>query len=113
MIKTGDWKGEKHVPVIEVEKEKEFYRVTVSVGKEVPHPNTPEHHISWIELYFIPRGSDTPFPLGRAEFSAHGIRDLYSEPVAEFLVRLPSPGRLLALSLCNIHGLWKGEKEVE
>jgi len=27
--------------------------VRVVVGHEVPHPNTPEHHISWIELYGV------------------------------------------------------------
>ncbi len=112
MIREADWKHEKHVPVIEVEKEGEDYRVTVSVGKEIPHPNLPEHHISWIELYFIPEGDNTPYPLGRADFLAHGVKNLVSEPRAVFYVSLPGPGKLVALALCNIHGLWKGEKEV-
>ena len=50
LMQSGDWKGEKHVPVIEAP-ESNFrggFTVTVSVGKEIPHPNTTEHHIRWI-----------------------------------------------------------------
>jgi len=44
---------EKHLPVIEVGKgrgKSDVDVVRVFVGKEVPHPNTVEHHIAWIEL---------------------------------------------------------------
>ena len=45
---TADWKSEKHIPVIEcpdVVAADEMFKVTVSLGKEVAHPNTTEHHI--------------------------------------------------------------------
>lgn len=48
LIKSADWKEEKHVPVITVEGQFAFGQpldVEVSVGREVPHPNTIEHHI--------------------------------------------------------------------
>ena len=58
-IQTGDWKAEKHVPVIEspdsVAPDK-LFAVKVSVGREIPHPNTTEHHIQWIDVYFQPEG---------------------------------------------------------
>ena len=56
---SADWKKEKHVPVIDCGdrvKEGENLQVTITVGKEVAHPNTTEHHIRWIQLYFKPEG---------------------------------------------------------
>ncbi len=110
-IRTADWKVEKHVPAIDVRREGDWIVARVSVGKEIPHPNTPEHHIAWIELYLV-RG-DVPVLVGRAEFSAHGEAGVASEPVAEFRFRADQPGRLVALAYCNIHGLWEGEASLE
>ena len=56
-IQEADWKVEKHVPVIECpEKVKadEVFSVKVSLGRQVAHPNTTEHHIRWISLFFHP-----------------------------------------------------------
>ncbi|NPA75900.1 MAG: superoxide reductase [Euryarchaeota archaeon] len=109
-IKSGDWKGEKHVPVIEYRREGEMIEVEVSVGKEVPHPNTVEHHISWIELYFQPEGGAFPIMVGRVAFMAHG--EPMTEPKAKFYIKA-GKGKLMALSYCNIHGLWQNEVVVE
>ena len=57
VVRDGDFKAEKHVPTIEApEKVKlgEEALVKVMVGQEIKHPNTPLHHISWIQLYFKP-----------------------------------------------------------
>ncbi len=110
-IKSGDWKGEKHVPVIDYEREGELVKVEVSVGKEIPHPNTVEHHIAWIELYFQPEGSGFPVMVGRVAFTSHG--DPLTEPRAVFFIKTNKRGRLYALSYCNLHGLWEGEVELE
>ena len=40
LFQSADWKQEKHSPVIEVEKIEGLVKVRVSVGKEIPHPNT-------------------------------------------------------------------------
>jgi len=110
-IKSGDWKGEKHVPVIEVLDNKDGnLKVAVAVGKEIAHPNTAEHHISWIELYFKPEGGNFPIMVGRAEFSSHS--GPISEPKAVFELRCEKKGELTALSYCNIHGLWEGKTEI-
>ena len=73
-VKTADWKAEKHVPVIAAPasaKAGEPFDVEIDVGKEIPHPNTAQHHIVWIALHFVPDGSNTSIELGRADFSAH------------------------------------------
>ena len=103
----------KHTPVVKARRVGEGYEVTVVVGEEVPHPNTPEHHIAWVELYFVPEEGETPFPVGRVEFAAHGVENVYAEPRAVFYARGKGPGKFVAIALCNIHGLWKGETHVE
>ena len=75
LFQDADWKAEKHVPAIEAPakiKKQETVSVTVTVGKEIPHPNTTEHHIRWIEIYFHPKGEKFPYQIGRFEFTAHG-----------------------------------------
>ena len=123
-IKSSDWKAEKHVPVITVEGRfvsGQPLDIEVSVGKEIPHPNTIEHHIAWIALYYVPEGAPFPIELARADFSAHGP-GVFTEPVLKTTVRLPSPtpiqnpkasGKLLAVAYCNLHGLWEGEMTTE
>ncbi len=114
LIKSADWKAEKHVPAIaapEVARAGEPFEVEVSVGKEIPHPNTLEHHIVWAALYFVADGSQLPVELARAGFSAHGP-DIFAEPVLKATVRLSKPGALHAVAYCNLHGLWEGEQKV-
>lgn len=119
LIRSDDWKNEKHVPVIDFPgspKKGEQFAVVVTVGKEVPHPNRSEHYIAWISLYFTPEGSKTTVELGGQHFSAHGAsadggntRILHTEPQAVFQVKLDQPGVLSAASYCNIHGLWESQ----
>lgn len=121
-IKSGDFKGEKHVPVIEApEKVKagELFQVQVSVGKEIPHPNKMEHHICWIQLYYKPADGAFLIELANLNFGAHGaVMDAaapgiaYSEPAGTVSAKLGKSGTLIALSYCNIHGLWESSKEI-
>lgn len=121
LLQSGDWKAEKHVPVIEVLEKKEG-RVTieVSVGKEIPHPNTTAHHISWIEVYFLPEGEKFPYLIGRYDFSAHGASaggadtsGVYTEPILRATFKTGKGGTLFAKSYCNIHGLWTSTAVLE
>ena len=122
IYQSGDWKAEKHVPVIDAPekvKKGEPVTVTVSVGKEIAHPNTTEHHIAWFELYFLPEGEKFPFQLGRLEFSAHGASaqgpntsSIYTGPQSTVSFKTEKSGTLLASSYCNIHGLWEGSREI-
>jgi len=119
----ADWKTEKHVPVIECPDKvplDQVFDVKVSVGKEIAHPNTTAHHIRWIALYFHPDGEKFSYQVGRTEFSAHGespegadTSTIYTNHTAVLSMKTKKPGVLYAVSLCNIHGLWEGEKRVQ
>ncbi len=119
-IQTADWKSEKHVPVIEVEARGDnVYHVHVSVGKEIPHPNTTAHHIRWINLWFWPDGEKFPLEIGYATFDHHGespqgpdTSSIYCEPSTLFVFKTEKSGTLMATSYCNIHGLWKSETKL-
>ena len=114
-LQTGDWKGEKHVPVIhapEKAKADDLIEIKLSVGDSAKHPNTLEHHIAWFKLFYIPDGGKFPVELGDFKFSAHGEADAYSEPIVTANVQLKKSGKLYALSYCNIHGLWENSKEI-
>lgn len=114
-VKTADWKGEKHVPVITspaAVKAGESFDVEVAVGKAVPHPNTLEHHIVWAALHFVPDGSPISVEVGRMEFSAHGP-ETATAPTAKFRVAVAKSGIFFATAYCNIHGLWSSSAKVE
>jgi superoxide reductase len=123
LLQTADWKTEKHVPVIEcadVVTADEFFDVTVSLGKEVAHPNTTEHHISYITVFFKPEGAKNPHQVGHFEFSAHGesVSGPNQGPVYTFhgvttKVKTSVSGTLHAIAFCNIHGLWQAAKEIK
>jgi superoxide reductase len=115
LIQTADWKKEKHAPVIDCPDQVEAgesFVVKVGVGAEIAHPNTAEHHISWISLYFQPQGDKFPYQVGHFEFSAHGEGGAFTEPKTGTALTVDKPGTLYALSFCNIHGLWEGSKEI-
>ncbi len=123
LIQTADWKKEKHVPVIEVSGKTgkgEVISLIVSVGKEISHPNTTAHHISWIEVYFLPEGEKFPYELGRISFVSHGAgaqgpdtSTVYTDPTATLKFKVEKPGTILASSYCNIHGLWQSSREIK
>lgn len=122
LFQEADWKAEKHVPVIEAPakiKKQETVSVTVSVGKSIPHPNTTEHHIRWIEVYFHPNGEKFPYQIGRFEFNAHGesaqgpnMSTVYAQPAIVCSFKTEKSGTILASSYCNIHGLWQNFQEL-
>lgn len=123
LLQSADWKQEKHVPVIEASdtfKKGVFSEVMVSVGKEIAHPNTTEHHIRWIALYFLPQGEKFPYEVGKAEFNAHGesaqgpnTSTLFTHPQVSLSFKTDKAGVILAAAYCNIHGLWQGSKELK
>jgi superoxide reductase len=123
LIRSADWKTEKHVPVIEcpdeVEADKNF-NVMVLVGKEEAHPNTTEHHIRWIQLFFHPDGDKFAYQVANVEFSAHGEGadganegPVYTHHAAAVSMKIKKPGILYATALCNIHGLWENTKGID
>jgi superoxide reductase len=123
LFQAADWKKEKHVPVIEAPEKSskgENIKVTVTIGKEIAHPNKTEHHIAWIEVFFLPKEGKFPYNLGRFEFLAHGASTegpdtstVYTHHEAHFSFKTDKPGTIIAFSYCNIHGPWKNTREIE
>jgi superoxide reductase len=121
-FKEADWKKEKHVPVIEcpdIVPADEFFEVKVGLGKAIAHPNTTDHHIRWIQLFFHPTGEKFTYHVGTYEFTAHGASTegpdtstVYTHHQVTTSMKTKKAGTLYALSLCNIHGLWQSEKEI-
>jgi superoxide reductase len=123
LFQSADWKMEKHVPVIECAdkvKANEFFPVKVTLGKEIAHPNTTEHHIRWISVYFHPDGEKFPYQIGHFEFTAHGQSvegpnkgPAYTQHEISLSMKTGKPGVIYASALCNIHGLWQSSKEIK
>jgi superoxide reductase len=111
LLKGAEAEGEeKHVPVVEIDKgrgREDVDVVRVVVGKEVPHPNTVEHHIAWIELFGLKKDGQVVH-LGRAAFAP-----AYTNPNARFQVPVAEFKAFCALSYCNIHGVWQNYIEIE
>ncbi len=104
VLKNPETEGkEKHVPVIEIEKgcQEGIDIVRVTVGKEVAHPNTIEHHIVWIELFGVKQNGQV-VDIGRCDFGA-----TLSNPSVRFKVIENDYKAFCALSYCNIHGVWQ------
>lgn len=122
-IKQADWKTEKHVPVIEAPDRVtagEVFDVKVTLGQEVAHPNTTEHHIAWVELYFHAEGEKAPHQIGSFQFGAHGesvdgpnTGPVYTHHCVATAMKTTQAGALHAVAYCNIHGLWESTKEVK
>lgn len=123
LYQSADWKSEKHVPVIDCPdrvKAGEVFHVTAALGKEVAHPNTTEHHIRWIQLFFKPEGDKFVYQVGHFEFSGHGASaegpntgPVYTHHSVTTALKVGKSGVLLATALCNIHGLWESSKALE
>jgi superoxide reductase len=123
LTQTADWKSEKHVPVIDcpdVVSADEIFDVRISLGKEIAHPNTTEHHIRWIQLFFKPEGGKFAYQIGNFGFTAHGesvdgpnTGPVYTHHSVTTAMKTSKAGELVALSLCNIHGLWEYSKEIK
>lgn len=112
---------EKHVPVMEcLEQVKagEYFPMKVTLGKEVSHPNTTEHHIRWISVYFQADREKLPYQIGHFEFSAYGEsvdgpdqNSIYAHHEVSLSMKSSKPGVFYAKALCNLHGLWQLGKE--
>jgi superoxide reductase len=96
----GPWAGKEaaHVPQIVVAKTETGWDVTVTV-KHVMIAQ-PQHFIQWIRL----QDGDGAV-LGRKEFTPADAK-----PEAVFALKT-LPAKLAAFEHCNIHGLWKSERE--
>lgn len=116
LYQTGDWKGEKHVPVIHAPESVnagEEVELKVLIGEEIAHPNTLEHHIAWMKVYFHAEGAKFPVEIGNYDFRAHGEAELFTDPYFVTKFKTNKSGTILVSSYCNIHGLWENSAELK
>lgn len=116
LYQSGDWKGEKHVPVIHAQesiKAGEEVDLRVIIGEEIPHPNTLEHHIVWVKVYFLGEASKFPVEIGTYNFSAHGEDGLFTSADVNTKFTTEKSGTIFATSYCNIHGIWENSQEIK
>jgi superoxide reductase len=103
VFQSADWKTEKHVPIIDCPEsviKGEFFDIKVTIGKEVAHPNTTDHHMRWIQVFFHPRYEKFTYHLANCEFTAHGEAvegadkgAAYTHHSATITVKLNKPGK--------------------
>ncbi len=101
-------KVESHTPKIEAPetaKADQPFEVKVVVG---PHPNTVEHSIRRVEVYFDEKGrAFNPIIL-----AAMNLTPVFSEPDVRLTMKIKNSGTIHAVEYCSLHGLWEGRKEV-
>lgn len=101
---------EKHIPTIELIKGQGKMGtdlVEIVVGREVDHPNTPEHYIAWIQAFGVKKDSHV-VDLGRKDFQP-GV----NKPVYTFEIDSSLFDHLFSFSYCNMHGVWEQHLTVE
>ena len=102
-------KVESHTPKIEAPesvKIGQLFQLDVKVG---PHPNTVEHSIRRIDVYFSEEGrSFNPVHLATTD-----LTPVYTEPNAKIRLKLNKSGTVYAVGYCNLHGLWEGRKQIK
>ena len=112
VITPPDKEGhEKHVPVIDAPASVAAgarFPVTVTVGKQVHHPNTVQHHIKWVQVFAKQEGSRPPVHLGTFD-----LGPAFAEPKITFTAMVGKTSEIIALSYCNIHGLWDNSVTVK
>ncbi len=102
-------KVESHTPKIEAPdtvKAEEPFVVKITVG---PHPNTVEHSIRRIEVYFKEEGR----AFNPVLLAVVNLTPVYSEPIMTLTFKLSKSGTLYVLEYCNLHGLWEAKKEIK
>jgi superoxide reductase len=102
-------KVESHTPKIEAPgtvKADQPFEVKVTVG---PHPNTVEHSIRRIEVYFYEEGR----PFNPVLLGVTNLAPVYADPAIKLTMKVKKSGTIHAVEYCNLHGLWEGKKEIK
>jgi superoxide reductase len=102
-------KVESHTPKIECPervKAGEEFRLKIFVG---PHPNTVQHSIRYIEVFFYEEGRVfNPITLAKIDMSPE-----YVEPNISLSLKLNKSGVIYVIEYCNLHGLWEARREIK
>lgn len=123
LFQIEEGRRERHIPVIDcpenVAAGKPF-AISVTIGKDVNHPNTTDHHIKWVQVFFRPENDKFSYQIAHCDFAAHGDSaagpgkgPVVTDHRVSVVVSVNGTGRIYALSLCNRHGLWESGKDLQ
>ncbi|HCT94222.1 MAG: hypothetical protein A2X19_08790 [Bacteroidetes bacterium GWE2_39_28] len=99
--------ADKHSPVIICNSEAERntpFKVKVRIGTNAKHPNAPDHHYEYIQLWNL----ETLVGEVKLQRSSYGDNPVHIE--ADFTIIPKVSLRLTAVAYCNKHGLWRSEE---
>jgi len=90
--------AKKHTPYVTTEPAGDATLVKIEVGREVPHPNGPDHYITMIELF-----------AGMTPIARFDLSPAVTHPAVSMVVSLPKGTIVRAIEHCNLHGWWAYE----
>ena len=87
-------------------KKAEKFKVKVKVGDQYPHPDDPDHFISWVQLW---NGEKM---LAQANFTEGALGNVPENLEIDFYIVPQKNMKLIAHAFCTKHGLWQSEEIV-
>jgi superoxide reductase len=69
--------------------------IVVTVGRDVPHPNAPDHYIGWIGVW-----------AGDSEVARFDLSAVVTDPRVSCVVAVDPGTKITAIESCNLHGLF-------
>jgi superoxide reductase len=69
--------------------------VVVTVGRDVPHPNVPDHFIGWIGVW-----------AGDSEVARFDLSAVATDPKVSVVLSVDPGTKVTAVESCNLHGLF-------
>lgn len=82
----------------------EKFKVKVKVGDQYPHPDDPDHFISYVQLW------DGEKMLAQANFTEGALGNIDQNLEVDFYIVPKKNMKLIAQAFCTKHGLWQSEE---
>ena len=115
-LKTMERNTDSHTPVIECPDKVEagkIFRIKLSLGNGTGHPDTTEHHICRVSLYYSDSDGKTVRQLAGVEYDSHSPeRDALSRYETTIDAKISESGVLHAMAYCNVHGLAEAIRQI-
>jgi superoxide reductase len=115
-LQTAERKTRSHTPVIEcpdkVEADK-IFQIKISLGDSTGHPDTNEHHVRRLSLYYSDSDGKTVRQITGVEFQSHSPgKDALSRYETIVDAKITESGILHAMAYCNVHGLAEAIRQI-
>jgi superoxide reductase len=115
-LRTKERKVRSHTPVIECPEKVEagkIFQIKISLGDGTGYPDTTEHHIRRVSLYYSDNDGKTVRQIAGVEFDSHSPnRDALSRYETIVDAKITESGILHAMAYCNVHGLAEAIRQI-